>query len=145
MKREGNICIWYLTLEGRCFLNGSGCYSPFSCEGCDIQCRDIFYRNPPEKHKHYEPSETDEKTTKSELWKVLRIKKNDIVAEMIIPYDEMEIFNADPSIIIHKAMEQVKEKISEAKMKMTFIRAFHNVEILKGVYGVYVIGVSKQN
>ena len=145
MKREGNICKWYLTLEGRCFLNGSGCYSPFSCEGCDIQCRDIFYRNPPKEHKNYEQNETDEKTTKSELWKVIGIKKNDLVAEWIIPYDEMETMNLDPSIMVHEAMEQVKKKFSEAETEMTFIRAFHNVEILKGVYGVYVIGVSKQN
>ena len=143
MKHDGNLCKNYLNLEGCCFLNGSECCNPFSVEGCDIQCRDIFYRNPPKEHKHYEQSMTDGKTKKNKLWKTLGIKKNDMVGEWIIPYDEMEMMNADPSVMIHEAKEQVKNKFSEAEMEMTFIRVFHNVEILKGVYGVYVIGVGK--
>lgn len=145
MKRDGNICANFLILEGCCFLNGAECCNPFSVEGCDIQCHDIFYRNPPSEHKNYEQSKSDEKTTKSELWKALWIKKGDMVGEYIIPYDEIEMMNVDPNVIIHEAKEQVKNKFFEADKIMTFIRVFHNVEILKDVYGVYVIGVSKQN
>lgn len=143
MKRDGNLCKNYLNLEGCCFLNGSMCCNPFSVEGCDIQCREIFYRNPPTEHKHYESSNTSEVTSKREIQNALGIKKNDTIGEWIIPYDEMESMNLDPCVMINEAKEQVKKKFSDAEVMMDFIRVFHNVEILNGTYGVYVIGVSK--
>ena len=66
MKRDGNLCKWYLSLEGCCFLNGSHCSNPFSVEGCNIQCRDIFHDESLD-HKDYEPSTIDNKFTKIEL------------------------------------------------------------------------------
>lgn len=84
------------------------------------------------------------KNTKSNLWKALKIKKGDMVCEWIIPYDEMEFMNIDTGVVIKEAKEQVKDKFSQIGEKMNFIRVFHNVEILDGVYGVYVIGVRRR-
>lgn len=140
MKRDGNLCKWYLPFEGCCFLNGSACYNPLSVEGCDIQCRDIFHDNNI-KHKHYEPNATDDKFTRFEIKEALKIKKGDYIAEQIIPYNELEYIKFDPNFAIVPAEEEIKRKFSEAGMRLDVIRVFYNVELYENTYGIYIIGV----
>lgn len=140
MKRDGNLCKWYLPLEGCCFLNGSACYNPLSVEGCDIQCRDIFHDESID-HKDYEPNETDNKFTRFEIKKELMIRKGDYTAEKIIPYKELEYMKCDPSSVIDFEKEEVKRIFSEAGIHLDKISVFYNAELYDNTYGVYVIGV----
>ena len=144
MEEHGNICKWYLVLEGRCFLNGSGCYCPFRSEGCDIQSRDIFHEEPTDLTRRYEPNKTNETASKHEIQKALGIEKGDYIAEWITPYDELYAMNIDMYTALREAKEQVRRKFEEAEIKMDFVFAFHNVEIINGVYGIYAIGVNRQ-
>lgn len=140
MKRDGNLCKWYLPFEGCCFLNGSACYNPLSVEGCDIQCRDIFHNKSVE-HKGYEPNATDNIFTRFEIKKALMIRKGDCIAEQIIPYSELEYAQVDPSFAIKPAKEEIKRKFSEAGIYLDIIRVFYNVKLYENTYGIYVIGV----
>ena len=144
MKRDGNLCTWYLPLEGCCFLNGSACYNPLSVEGCDIQCRDIFH-DENINHKDYKPNAIDNKITRFKLKKALMIRKGDYIAEQIIPYSELECIKFDPSFAIVAAKEEIKRKFSEAGMHLDVIRVFYNVELYDNTYGVYIVGVGYAN
>lgn len=140
MKRDGNICKWHLLLGGCCFLNGSLCCNPFSIEGCDIQCRDIF-KDQNVQHKHYEPDKDDRKLTKSDIWKLMKIKRGDMVGDWFVPYREMKTIGIDPEIEIYHAIKEVKDKFKRENIMINQLRIFHNVELFKEEYGVYIIGI----
>jgi len=144
MNQYGCICKWYLVLEGRCFLNGSGCHCPFNSEGCDVQSRDIFHKEPTDLNRRYEPNKTNETASKWDIRKALSIKKGDYIAEWITPYDELRAMNIDISTASCDAKEQVCRKFEEAGIEMDFVAVFHNVEIMKGRYGIYAISVNRQ-
>ena len=140
MKRDGNLCKYYLNLEGCCFLNSSECCNPFSVEGCKIQCQNIFHENT--EYKHYESGE-DKKITRKEIWKALGIRSGDIVGEWIIPYGDIEPMIVSTDVIIYEAKENVKNKFVEADKTMSYIKVFHNVELFAGECGIYVLGVGR--
>ena len=142
MKREGNICKWYLKYEGACFCNGSLCCNPFSNEGCCIQNRDIFKTD--KDRDGYEPSKEDEKLTKAEVWDVLEVKKGDVIGDWIIPYSNMDRYRIDPGIIIRDAKERVDAKFKDEDIKIVRSGVFHNVEVLTGEYGVYIVKVGRR-
>ena len=140
MRFDGNVCKWYLELEGRCFLNGSGCMNPFSMEGCEILCRDS-HKTPIESFRHYEPYEKNMMLKKHEIKKLLELKKGDFIADWIIPYKELQDNDLDPSIAIKEAIKEVEKKFADYWFKQAVvINWFHNVEIMDGEYGIYVIG-----
>ena len=135
-------CKWYLELEGVCFLNGSSCLNPFGIEGCEIQRDEIFKGDPNtinDTHR-YVPSESDKKLKKADVWKALRIKKGDVIADWIIPYDEPIPFQSIRTAIDYARLA-VEKKFKDAEKVNDFVRVFHNVEVMPETYGTYVIGV----
>lgn len=78
---------------------------------------------------------------KHEVWKEIGIKKGDVIADWIIPYDQPF---PDLEVAIHYAKLAVDKKFKDAGIVPDCIDVFQNVEVTKGVCGVYVIGVHKQ-
>ena len=78
--------------------------------------------------------------TKTYVFKRLKIKKGEFVADWFIPYRELE--NAtDPSMMIDFGKEMVKKKFDESEYEMRFIRIYHNFELASSI-GVYIIGTN---
>lgn len=139
-KYGGNLCKWFLNGEGICFLNGSWCVNPFSEEGCKIQNDEIF-------HDSIEPRFENDNKPFNTLKKVDIFRKLDangrLVADYFIPYDDIDKMNVTPSLVIKHAIEIVREKYQKgdftAKDDDAECYIFHNVELIDGVIGIYVI------
>lgn len=141
---DGKICDWFENGTSACFLNGSRCDCPFNKRGCEIQCIKIFKEEP--KGEIASRYKTDanlgdgEILTKTDVFRRLKIKKGEIVADWFIQYSELE--NAtDPSMMIDFGKEMVKKKFNESEYEMSFIRVYHNYK-LASLLGVYIIGIN---
>ena len=143
MYREGNICTYFNNGYGICTANGSRCDSPFSCEGCKIQCERIFKKEFKKGETlEYKPTKDKIIISKSEAWKRIGIKKDDLIADYFIPYFDFDRFAVSPSVIIDDAYKTIDEKIKRAGFTTNNVqyRLYQNVGML-GQIGVYVIGV----
>ena len=141
---NGKVCDWFENGTSTCFLNGSRCDCPFSKRGCEIQCVKIFKEEPKgEGASRYKiDANLGDGTilTKADVFRRLKIKKGEIVADWFIPYRELE--NAtDPTIMINYGKDMVRKKFDESAYQMRFIRVYHNY-ILEGLLGVYIIGTN---
>ena len=143
MRKEGNICRWFLLHEGKCCANGSLCCNPFSSEGCEILQR-IVFKDETIPFQQYEPDKEDYKITKSQIFNLLDVKKGDYVGDWSIPYSEMKMMYSCPSVIISNAIKQVKNKFNKFNHNVDIVQVFHNVKLIDNTYGVYVIGVERR-
>ena len=144
MNRSGTICSWFLNGFGSCFLNGSRCDNPFSCEGCEIQCKRIFGKTRIESHhRDYTPSKKNEILTKSEVIKQIEIKKGDIIAHLFIPY--FAFIAESVSDTINLAHEQIDEKFKSEHYNEELAEhwIFQNVHMFDSD-GIYVIGIIRK-
>lgn len=147
MYRDGNICVFFNNGFGSCSLNGSRCDNPFSCEGCKIQCEEIFKKEFEEgEASKYKPLEESKTITKNEVWKRIEIKKDDLIADWFMPYFEFDENPVSPSTLIDYAYEMVERKLLDAGLPRIAaqFRLYQNVEMLNQT-GVYVIGVVRDD
>ena len=141
---DGEICDWFENGTCSCFLNGSRCDCPFSNRGCQIQCEKIFKEKPEGEKANRYKTEThineNKILTKRGVFKELRIKKGDAIADWFIPYSKLEMLT-DPSEKITFGVDQVHRKFDESEFYLEDLLIYHNVEIF-GQVGVYIIGTN---
>lgn len=149
------ICLWFTDGEGTCFKNGSRCDYPFSDEGCKIQCEELNKLSKyPSKFKEsafhrYKPYDKDVPVrTITDIYKYLKIKKGDLIADYRIPFYLLHAFPY-PSAAIDNAWEQIERKLKDAGLRQAQYTTdgdwiFYNVELMDGVTGIYLISVRRE-
>lgn len=147
--KSGNICTFYQNGFGSCFCNGSRCDSPFSEEGCRIQCKEIFKEDYDSlKGRRYKPRGKQELLTKTDIYKRIGIKKGDLVADYFIPYSEMEIL-IDQHSAIQSGFDIVKQKFANyynnGRCPQVHYRIYQNMKLTDNVLGIYIIGIIPMN
>lgn len=138
---NGSLCLFFDQGFSSCSLNGNRCDCPFSNTGCEIQCERIFKEKPEgEIANRYKAAASETKPlTKTDVFKMVRIKKGMIIADWFIPYSLMEVVST-PSVAIDHGIDMVKEKFDSAGYDYRDLLIFHNVEIV-GQLGIYIIGI----
>ena len=138
---NGNLCLFLDQGFSSCSLNGCRCDCPFSKAGCEIQCERIFKEKPEgEIANRYKATSSDTKPlTKTDVFKMVGIRKGMLIADWFIPYSLIEVVGA-PSVAIDNGIDMVKEKFDRAEYHYRDLRIYHNVEMV-GQLGIYIIGI----
>ena len=140
---DGKICDWFEQGISSCFLNGSRCDCPFSKRGCEIQCERIFKKEPEgegaNRYKSDKELNPNKPLTRSDVFKRLKIKEGEHIAEWFIPYSQIDAMMVAPSDQIKYGVEMVQKKFDDSEFYLRFLRIYHNVKIGNQV-GIYIIG-----